>query len=209
MTESKLNLGAGGQIVQGWTNLDRAWPDDLVTYTDPVRNQVAFDTDAVLVTHDLADLPLPFPDAAFRAVAAHHVLDMFPLDQLTKLCAELARVLEPGGVLRVSSPDFDHAIQALVRGDLEWFLDLGVPHPANSAVPHAEVVQRAFMWYLDWGGARKAPLVNAAYLAVHCLEPAGFGWEMVDYHETIAAMPTITQLDSREDESWFLEAVKL
>jgi ubiquinone/menaquinone biosynthesis C-methylase UbiE len=45
-------------------------------------------------------LPLPFPDAAFDAVCALEVLEMFPA--MDEPLAELSRVLRPGGILLTS-----------------------------------------------------------------------------------------------------------
>lgn len=45
-------------------------------------------------------LPLPFPDAAFDAVCALEVLELFP--RMDEPVAELTRVLRPGGVLLTS-----------------------------------------------------------------------------------------------------------
>lgn len=47
-----------------------------------------------------SSLPLPFPDAAFDAVCALEVLELFP--DMTEPLRELTRVLRPGGVLLTS-----------------------------------------------------------------------------------------------------------
>lgn len=196
----RLNLGAGGQIVQGWVNIDRAWPDDLAVYTDPHGNQTALDLDdADLITHDLAE-PLPFADATASCAVAHHVLDLLEELDVAALCHEVARVLEPGGVWRISNVDYRNAIAALVQRDLDYFRKLGVPDQRDAA--------STFMWYLEWGGARKTVLYCPEQLGLEYLEPAGFKWEQVDYHVTTTKSGSICELDSREDESWFLEATK-
>lgn len=195
----KLNLGAGGQIREGWVNIDRAWPGDLAVRVDGHGYVTAFDSGAPIETLDLAE-PLPYPDSTASAAVAHHVLDLLETLDLAALCHEVARVLEPGGVWRISSVDYRNAIAALVRRDLDWFARLGVPDQADPAA--------TFMWYLEWGGARKTVLYAPAQLGVEYLEPAGFTWELVAFHETTSRSGSICELDSREDESWFLEAVK-
>jgi ubiquinone/menaquinone biosynthesis C-methylase UbiE len=47
-----------------------------------------------------SSIPLPFPDAAFDAVCALEVLELFP--DMTEPLRELARILRPGGVLLTS-----------------------------------------------------------------------------------------------------------
>jgi ubiquinone/menaquinone biosynthesis C-methylase UbiE len=58
----------------------------------PVKRQVEF------LRHPA--LPLPFPDAAFDAVCALEVLELFP--DMDKPLRELTRILRPGGVLLTS-----------------------------------------------------------------------------------------------------------
>jgi len=53
---------------------------------------------------------LPFPDASFDAVFAHTLFDH--LAEPLKALAEMRRVLRPGGVMGVRSPDFDGHIIA-------------------------------------------------------------------------------------------------
>lgn len=189
---SKLNLGAGGQVVEGWTNIDKGCGPGIFCA-------------------DLTD-PLPFPDGSARVAVAHHVLDMLDEPDLHALLGEVTRVLEPGGVLRISSPDFTHAMRALAEGDDNWFYRLGVPLRGSLGIskPAAreDAVRSAFAWYLDWGGARRTILYSPEHLGVEYLEPAGLKWERVGFHETVASMPSICDLDTREGESFFVDAVK-
>ena len=58
-------------------------------------------------------LPLPFADAAFDAVCALEVLELFP--NMDELLVELARVLRPGGVLLTSRGTEESGRRAKVK----------------------------------------------------------------------------------------------
>jgi SAM-dependent methyltransferase len=64
---------------------------------------------------------LPFDDARFDAVFAHALLEH--LADPRAAVREMARVLRPGGVLGVSSPDWGGSIVAPPHEQLEWALE--------------------------------------------------------------------------------------
>jgi SAM-dependent methyltransferase len=84
-TADRLNLGCGTDIRAGHVNLD----------------VVALP--GVDVVHDLADLPLPFPDGRFAEIVCKDVLEH--VDYVPVL-RELHRILRPGGLLHVEAPHF-------------------------------------------------------------------------------------------------------
>jgi len=50
------------------------------------------------------------PDACLDMVYMSHVLEHVPRGQVLQTIKEMARVLKPDGVLRISVPDFDHIV---------------------------------------------------------------------------------------------------
>jgi ubiquinone/menaquinone biosynthesis C-methylase UbiE len=62
-------------------------------------------------------LPLPFPDAAFDAVCALEVLELFP--NMDEPLAELTRVLRPGGMLLTSRGTEESGRKARVKSAKE------------------------------------------------------------------------------------------
>jgi ubiquinone/menaquinone biosynthesis C-methylase UbiE len=75
---TKLNIGAGPHELDGFVNLDQssAW--------------------------QLEDGLHDFADSSVEAITVSHVLMYVPLSEWPPMFAEFARVLEPGGILRVT-----------------------------------------------------------------------------------------------------------
>lgn len=61
------------------------------------------------VTKDIIRLPI-FPDNSAELVYMSHVLEHVRRNDVGAILREMRRILEPGGVLRVSVPDFDHIV---------------------------------------------------------------------------------------------------
>jgi 2-polyprenyl-3-methyl-5-hydroxy-6-metoxy-1,4-benzoquinol methylase len=58
-----------------------------------------------LVTVDLLREPLPFPNDHFAVVTFSEVLEHLPTDRVNFVLSEIARAIQPGGVLIASSPN--------------------------------------------------------------------------------------------------------
>ncbi|REJ65422.1 MAG: methyltransferase domain-containing protein [Planctomycetota bacterium] len=101
-TAECLNLGCGSRFVPSWTNVD-------------IRSRSPH-----VIAHDLRR-PLPFPDASFDFVYTSHVLEHFDRDDGETFLHEAARMLRPGGILRVVVPDVEQLarvyLDALQRAD--------------------------------------------------------------------------------------------
>ncbi len=102
----RANLGCGDdyrgqQAGTTWLNVDLD------------HRRIGMDGDAVTpdLTHDLNEVPWPFPDDCFEHVLMNNVIEHLD-DQLATL-NELARVTEPGGRVRVSSPHWNSASMAI------------------------------------------------------------------------------------------------
>ena len=80
----KLNLGAGDHPLPGFLNLDPA-------YESPWRFEFG----------------IPASDATVDAITVSHALMYVPLHEWPAVFAEFARVLKPGGVLRVTEDATD------------------------------------------------------------------------------------------------------
>ena len=93
---ARLNVGAGGALLDAWLNVDRD-PVPGATYLDVTR-------------------PFPLPDAAFHRVLVEHVIEHVTLEAGRRMLRECARVLVPGGRIRVSTPDLERIAALRTHG---------------------------------------------------------------------------------------------
>jgi len=114
-----LHLGCGSVHKPGYTNVD-------------VR-----DTPAVDVVHDLEDTPWPWDDNSARRIVAEHIFEH--LHSVEGALRECARLLEPGGRLKVvwpvgqngwADPDHTHRwtwdTPEMYCGARGWDVDVGL-----------------------------------------------------------------------------------
>jgi len=83
----RVHLGCAYTILPGWVNVD---------LFGRVPADVSLD-----VTR-----PLPFRNASIDAIFTEHMVEHLTYEEAFRLARECARVLRPGGVLRVVVPDF-------------------------------------------------------------------------------------------------------
>ncbi len=108
-------------------------------------------------------------------------------------------MLKPGGVLRLALPDLDRTIQAYLRHDREYFLvsDEEIQSYGGQFVVH-------LLWY-----GYTVTLFTADFIE-ELLWKAGYRHvQHCAYKQTFSQHdPGILELDNREAESLFVEAVK-
>ena len=82
----KLHVGCGHNILDGWLNADIAPAHPGVLYLD-------------------ATAPFPIASASFDYIYSEHVIQHFPFRAGLVMLSECCRILKPGGVLRLSTPN--------------------------------------------------------------------------------------------------------
>jgi predicted SAM-dependent methyltransferase len=87
-TEPKLHLGAGPVRLPGWLN------------TDLISGEIQLD----------AGRRLPLPDSAFAFAFAEHLIEHLTPRVGRRMLSEVHRILRPGGVLRMTTPDLRKVI---------------------------------------------------------------------------------------------------
>jgi SAM-dependent methyltransferase len=175
----RLNWGCGDQGEPGWVNSDLK------------------EGPSIEIVADIRD-GLPVDDETFAYVVSIHALPMVSYPDLVPALCELHRVLQAGGVLRLCLPDLDKGLAALVEGRAGHF-----------AVPDDEVTSLSgkFIVHMLWYGW-SVTLFTAEFIE-ELLRKAGFREvHHCHYLESSSRLPGITDLDNREHESLYIEALK-
>jgi ubiquinone/menaquinone biosynthesis C-methylase UbiE len=139
---------------------------------------------------------LPLEDNSIDYAFSNHALQELELYDQETAFAELRRVLKPNGVLRLCLPDFDLAIDAYRRRDHDFFF-----------VDEWETLAGKFITQVIWHGYNRTPFTYE--FADELARKAGFrDVRRAEYRETASRYPEIVELDTRADESFYLEAWK-
>ncbi len=176
---TRLNWGCGPRPAPGWINSDR------------------IEAPGIDLRCDIRD-GLPLPDESIDYAVGVHALQDIPYLDVVPVLRELRRVLKPGGVLRLVLPDLDRAIRAYVRGDRAYFY---IPDADARTLGGKLVAQ------ITWYGSTRTPFTYDCIEEM--LRRAGFrDVARCGHRETRSPYPEIVELDNRERESLFVEAVK-
>ncbi len=175
----RLNWGCGEFPEPGWLNSDIK------------------DTPGIDIVADLRE-GLPLETDSIDYITSIHALPELPFSDLVPALTELRRVLKPGGVLRLALPDLERGIAAFQRGDREYF------HVPDE---DARSIGAKFVTQMTWYGYSHSLFVYD--FVEELLERAGFAQiTRCQYKQTASRWPDIADLDNRERESLFVEAVK-
>lgn len=93
----RLNVGCGKNILGGWLNVD-LYPHFGAVWMDAVSRW-------------------PFADQTFTAGLCEHMIEHVPKTIAVKILKEFQRTLQPGGVLRIVTPDFATFARIAVDAD--------------------------------------------------------------------------------------------
>jgi predicted SAM-dependent methyltransferase len=134
----RLHLGCGTRALDGWLNSDFS-----------PRSHDAIRLDAAK--------RLPFDDSSFEYVYSEHMIEHLARPDTEGLLAEISRVLQPGGRVRIATPDLDRLV-ALFRpaeqhtADERRYIDLIATHSITDIDPTAATAVRVLNNNMrDWG----------------------------------------------------------
>lgn len=198
----------------GWENLDKSWNVHLAR-APGLRRALAR---ARILTEEQARAVLPrgtiradirrglaYPDASVEFVYASHLIEHMSRWQGLRLLQECKRVLTPGGVIRLATPDLALAVAEYTSGQAPYGAT-----PADSFMQQLEtyrdvegsVAQRAIRKFVF---APHQWLYDAQSLTL-LLTEAGFDEPQArDYRE--GRLPDLEQLEHRPG-SLFMEATR-
>ena len=99
----RLNLGCGDLIMKGWVNVDLYC--ELADVKSDVRK-------------------LPFPDEYADEIYSSHVIEHFHFKEAFEVLKEWRRVLKPGGMITLETPDLYASCKKFVESDNDTRLGL-------------------------------------------------------------------------------------
>jgi len=130
----KLHIGCGDNLLDGWVNADIDVKHDGVRWLDATE-------------------PLPYADDSVGAVFTEHFIEHLTYPQGRSLLAECHRVLEPGGRIRVTTPDLDF-LWALYRNPTDPLHSAYIHWATKEFIPWAPYPSSAMVinnYVRDWG----------------------------------------------------------
>lgn len=110
----RLNLGCGGRPLSDYINVDM---DTLEQIRSRYPNQ-QFNDDLVVVQYDIFNLP--YPDNSVDEIRSEGLIEHLPFVDEPRFFYEVVRVLKPGGVLYLSTVDFEMAAKQWLEAEDDW-----------------------------------------------------------------------------------------
>jgi len=108
--ERHLNIGGGNWYYRRWENIDLYADQVFVDYRIDLRLRA----------------PIGLPDGCAKVIFSSHVLEHMSDESCLFILKECHRLLKPRGILRISVPDMDKALQAYTVNDTLFFDKGGV-----------------------------------------------------------------------------------
>jgi predicted SAM-dependent methyltransferase len=127
-----INIGCGSRHLPGWVNLDSARGDKIDVVWDLRRG-------------------LPFPAESAAAIFGEHVIEHIAKPDAELLLRECHRVLEPGGTIRLSTPDAGKFLRAYVN-DRQFLADPRFAEAAETPMDRVNMMMREYgqhLWVYD------------------------------------------------------------
>lgn len=110
----RLNLGCGGRPLQDYINVDMDTIEDMRAR---YPNQV-FDDSLTIKQYDLFNLP--YEDSTVDEIRADGLIEHLPFIDESRFFFEVTRILKPGGMLRVSTVDFEKTVKQWLEAEDDW-----------------------------------------------------------------------------------------
>jgi predicted SAM-dependent methyltransferase len=138
--ERKLHIGCGPMILEGWINSDFVPRNREIIFLDITEK-------------------LPFPDASLDYIYSEHLIEHVSLSAGIGHFKDCLRVLKPGGVIRVATPDLQFLLDyfggkpltPVQQGFLAEMMQEFHPELARSPVMSASPAILLNEFVRDWG----------------------------------------------------------
>jgi len=135
------------------------------------------------------------PDNSCDILVSHATICSIPYHKINAALLEFNRVLKPGGVVRISLPDIVSGFDAYKNNNINFF-----PNSEDN-------IDIRFSSWLTWYSTSTSLLTHKALK--YKLHDSGFkNITKVNYKESALSNNKIYELDTREHEFYFMEAMK-
>jgi predicted SAM-dependent methyltransferase len=174
----KLHVGCGRVRLEGWVNIDRSGKH-LDVKCDVRKG-------------------LPYRDDSVALIYNEHFLEHLTCEEGLAVLREFHRVLKPGGVVRIATPDLDYLVAKYASED--WRKQNWILNGRGEIQTRAEMLNICFH---DWGHQY---LYNAEELERR-LRQVGFA-AIVRQAWNVSQHAELAGRETREDSKLVMEAVK-
>lgn len=110
----RLNLGCGGRPLPGYVNID------LDTLGELKARYPSEQFPDRIEIHHYDIFALPFADATIAEVKGDSLIEHLSFEEEPRFFREVTRVLSPGGLLDLSTPDFEETLKTWLAAKDEW-----------------------------------------------------------------------------------------
>lgn len=211
----KLHLGSGPRAVPGWENVDKSLTP-LLTRKPAVRavmRRVGLINDLQAQTSWPPEVKRmnvsatwPWPDGSASAVFSSHMVEHLEADEVRHVLSEAFRVLRSGGIMRLALPDLELAAQKYLQDKASGngsAADAFVTYLYLRPEVHGSGVHRMLVRFLHrphlW-------MYDFESLATRIREAGFIDVRRCEYRQ--GSCPDVELLDSRPEDSFFVEAVR-
>ncbi len=110
----RLNLGCGGRPLPNYINVDM---DTLEQIRLRYPNQ-EFSDDLIVVQYDIFNLP--YAENSVDEIRSEGLIEHLPFMDEPRFFYEVTRILKPGGILYLSTVDFEMAVEQWLAAEDDW-----------------------------------------------------------------------------------------
>jgi predicted SAM-dependent methyltransferase len=174
----KLHVGCGNVRFEGWVNIDKTGKGaDL---RRDLRKGLPYDDDSAVLIYN------------------EHLIEHLTCEEGLAVLREFYRVLKPGGIVRIATPDLDYLVAKYVSDD--WRAQYWIQNLRSEIQTRAEMLNISFR---DW---EHKYLYNAEELERRLREVGFTRISRQPWH--VSQHPELANRETREDSKLILEAVK-
>jgi predicted SAM-dependent methyltransferase len=114
-----INCGCGRVLPPGWLNVDLRSADDAAGNVTPADRISRLDESIHYMVHDSTQ-PFPIADGSFDWAYSEHFIEHVPLMGGVAWLREMHRLLRPGGIVRLSTPDLARYVDSYIGKDPDF-----------------------------------------------------------------------------------------